>query len=83
MRKAGDVNPGPPSSCGSSSSSSDGGGSHGSHGHGNRSLDGIVLHILADISQSLGLTIAGALLWSVPAFRCCASLQYQLPVPAI
>ena len=65
MQKAGDGDPGPSST----SSSSDGGGSHGSHDHGNRSLDGIVLHIMADISQSFGLTVAGALLWCVPTFH--------------
>ena len=35
----------------------------------NRSFQGIILHIIADISQSIGLAIAGAILWydSVPS----------------
>jgi hypothetical protein len=56
---------------GSTGGSSDGSSETGSNGHGhgdgNRSLEGIVLHILADVAQSLGLTIVGAVLWYASA----------------
>ena len=40
----------------------------------NKSLEGIELHIVADVMQQIGLTIAGSILWCVvdafPLFAC-------------
>ena len=59
LKKGGDSSPGSPASSDSDSE----GGSEVEAEHGNRSLNGIILHIMADIAQSFGLTIAGAILW--------------------
>ena len=61
MEKGGDSSPGSPGSGDSDSEEGD----EAKASNTNRSLDGIVLHIMADIMQSFGLTVAGAILWCV------------------
>lgn len=62
--------------------SESGGKCYHSHGHGhdhdhgdkNRSLQGIEMHIIADVLQQIGLTIAGGILWYVfTCSKCCSA----------
>ena len=43
---------------------SHGGHSHGGHSHANMNVRGAVLHVIGDLVQSIGVAIAGALIWA-------------------
>jgi Co/Zn/Cd efflux system component len=57
---------------GSDDGSDDGYSTSRNHNH-NASLQGIEMHIIADVLQQVGLTIAGAILWyAYICYWCCA-----------